>query len=206
MRLLFTPVHLLTDSSVEGQYVTYFFFKIPHVEFFFMSVRPPHILQIMLKDNNTRKKIQKEITWITAKYKILIRRRTSHYVTLARLIIIQIHFIIFFRGCLLWHACIKVQYGCIFHPPKHNRAFCNSLKKIPCENSNTYFNENKKSYCWYLLDVRICIWECIPIWLLTTGKNAESHISSVSWFAKSLYLRVLIISLFSFEIALLPEF
>ena len=26
--------------------------------------------------------------------------------------------------------CIKVQYGCIFHPPKHNRALCNSLKNL----------------------------------------------------------------------------
>ena len=44
---LFTQVHLLTDSSVEGQYVTiipYLFFKIPHVEFYFtpVSIRLTH--------------------------------------------------------------------------------------------------------------------------------------------------------------------
>ena len=33
-------------------------------------------------------------------------------------------------GWLSWYACIKVQYGCIFHPPKHNRAHCNSLKNL----------------------------------------------------------------------------
>ena len=38
---LFTQVDLLIDGSVEGQYVTiisFLFFKIPHVEFFFTSV------------------------------------------------------------------------------------------------------------------------------------------------------------------------
>ena len=48
-----------------------------------------------------------------------------------------------------------------------------------------------KSYC------RIFIWECIPIWLLLTWKNAESHLLSANWFDKS-YFRVLIISHFSF--------
>ena len=53
-----------------------------------------------------------------------------------------------------------------------------------------------KSYCWYLLEVRIFIWECIPIWLLAIGKTAESHISSVNLFDKSLYFRILIILIF----------
>ena len=42
--LLFIQVHLVIDSSVESQYVTiipYLFLKIPHVEFFFMSVSIP---------------------------------------------------------------------------------------------------------------------------------------------------------------------
>ena len=57
---LFTQVHLLIDGSVEGQYITiipFLFFKIPHVDIFFMSLfHPPHthILQIMLKDNNSK--------------------------------------------------------------------------------------------------------------------------------------------------------
>ena len=76
--LLFTQVHLLIDGSVEGQYITiipFFFFHIPHVEFFFASLPNPltHILQIMLKDITV--KIQK---------KILIRRRPPLYVTLAQ--------------------------------------------------------------------------------------------------------------------------
>ena len=53
---LFTQVNLLTDGSVEGQYITiipFLFFKIPHVDIFFTSLSIPltHILQIMLKDN-----------------------------------------------------------------------------------------------------------------------------------------------------------
>ena len=52
--------------------------------FFHVRLHPPHthILQIMLKDHNS--KIQKEITWTTAKIQKEIRRRCSHYVTLAQ--------------------------------------------------------------------------------------------------------------------------
>ena len=36
----------------------------------------------------------------------------------------------FLCGWLSWHACITVQYWCIFHPPKHNKTLCNSLKNL----------------------------------------------------------------------------
>ena len=51
---------------------------------FFMSVPIPftHILQIILQDNNSRKKYKKNL--LEPKNKILIRRRPSPYVTLAQ--------------------------------------------------------------------------------------------------------------------------
>ena len=52
--------------------------------FLHVHLHPPltHILQIMFR--TTTAKLQKEIAWTTAKYKILIRRWPSHYVTLAQ--------------------------------------------------------------------------------------------------------------------------
>ena len=54
------------------------------------------------------------------------------------------------------------------------------------------FTGRKVLYLGMITDLIICKWE-----------DAESHISSVNWFDKSLYFRVLIISRFSFLIALL---
>ena len=74
---LFTQVDLLIDDSVEGLYITIIpalFFKIPLVDIFLTSLFiPPHILQIMLKDNNS-KNIKRKLLDQQQNTKILIRR------------------------------------------------------------------------------------------------------------------------------------
>ena len=120
---IFDWMHLFLDWRLGRRLICYnhpiIFFQNFTCEIFLrVRLHPPHtqILQILPQDNNSRKKYKKKLPEPQRKKKILIWRRPSRYVTLARLL--SKFVLLSLRGWLSWHVCIKVQYGCIFHSPK----------------------------------------------------------------------------------------